>query len=42
VVAYAVTQRTPEMGIRLALGAQPGELVQLVIRRTLAMACTGI
>jgi putative ABC transport system permease protein len=42
VVAYAVSQRTAEMGLRMALGAQPGELVQLVIRRVLGKVGIGI
>jgi putative ABC transport system permease protein len=42
VVAYAVGQRTGEMGLRMALGAQPGELVQLVLWRVLGMVSIGI
>jgi putative ABC transport system permease protein len=42
VVAYAVGQRRGEMGLRMALGAQPGELVRLVLWRVLGMVSIGI
>jgi len=32
VVAYAVSQRTAEIGLRLALGARPGQIVAWTIR----------
>jgi predicted permease len=41
-MSYAVTQRTPEMGVRLALGASPGSLVWLVVSRALLLACLGV
>jgi len=44
VVAYATAQRRREMGIRMALGARPGQLFGLITRQavTLAVAGTGI
>jgi len=42
VVAYAVTRRTSELGIRIALGARPGDLTWLVVRDVTALITTGI
>jgi len=42
VVSYSVAQRTREMGIRMALGAQPRSLVRLVMRHGGWMAILGI
>lgn len=42
VVAYSVTQRTQEIGIRRALGAQAADIFGLVIRRGLTPALLGI
>jgi putative ABC transport system permease protein len=42
VVAYGVSQRTREIGIRLALGAQPPEVTRLFIRRGVALASIGL
>jgi predicted permease len=41
VVAYSVSQRTREIGIRLALGAQPGALKMMFVRHALALAGAG-
>ena len=41
-IAYSVAQRTQEVGIRRALGAQHGDILWLVIRQGLALALTGI
>ena len=42
VVAYSVAQRTQEVGIRRALGAQQGDILRLVIRQGLVLALSGI
>ena len=42
VTAYAVTQRTRELAIRLALGARPAELLVLVIRQGVAWTIIGL
>jgi ABC-type antimicrobial peptide transport system permease subunit len=42
VVAYAVAQRTREIGVRLALGAQPSRIVGRVVRHGLTLAGIGI
>ena len=42
VVSFAVTQRTQELGIRMALGARPGSVVKLVLGSTAAMLSVGV
>jgi len=42
VVTYAVVQRQREFGVRLVLGARPGDLVRLVLRRGIALAVAGV
>jgi predicted permease len=42
VVAYRVRQREREIGIRLALGARPGEMAQTVVRQGVLHAAAGV
>jgi putative ABC transport system permease protein len=42
VVAYSVAQRTQEVGIRRALGAQQADILRLVLNQGLALALTGV
>jgi ABC-type antimicrobial peptide transport system permease subunit len=42
VISYAVSQRTREIGIRMALGAQKGELRWVFVRSALALTGIGI
>ena len=42
VVAYSVSQRVREFGIRMALGARPGEIVGMVVRQNLTLITAGL
>ena len=42
VTSYYVTQRTHEIGVRMALGAQIADVLKLVLRRALLLAFVGI
>jgi putative ABC transport system permease protein len=42
VIAYGVTQRTQEIGIRMALGAQQGDVLRMVVRQGALLVSIGI
>ncbi len=42
VMAYGVSQRTHEIGLRMALGAQTGAVMKLVMKQGMALAMTGV
>jgi predicted permease len=41
-IAYSVVQRTREIGVRLALGAERGRVVRMVVREGMSVALVGI
>jgi putative ABC transport system permease protein len=42
VISYSVSRRTHELGIRMALGAQPGSVLSMIMRETLALTLIGV
>ena len=42
VISQSVAQRVPEIGIRVALGASPGQMLRLVLREGLLLASIGL
>lgn len=41
-LAYRVSRRTPEIGVRMALGAQRSEVLWMILRETLMIGVAGI
>lgn len=41
-MSYLVVVRTKEIGIRLALGAQPGDILRAILKQSLVLAGTGV
>jgi putative ABC transport system permease protein len=42
VMAFSVAQRTQEIGVRMALGAQPGDVVRMVVRQGATLVALGL
>jgi putative ABC transport system permease protein len=42
ITAYSVSQRTRELGLRMALGAEPGGILRMVMRQTGVLAAIGV
>jgi ABC-type antimicrobial peptide transport system permease subunit len=42
VVSYSVEQRTGEIGIRMALGAQPANVLRMILRQSMIPAVAGL
>jgi putative ABC transport system permease protein len=42
VTSYNVSQRTQEVGVRMAFGAQPGAVMYMIVRQALMLALPGV
>jgi predicted permease len=41
-LSFSVSQRAQEIGVRVALGAQPGDILRMIVRRSLLLALAGV
>jgi len=41
-LSFAVSRRTQEIGVRIALGARPGEIVKTIVGQGALLACAGV
>jgi predicted permease len=42
VIAYSISRRTHELGVRIAMGAQPRDILQLVLKETARLTISGL
>jgi ABC-type antimicrobial peptide transport system permease subunit len=42
IMAYVATERTPEIGIRMALGAQRGDVLRMILRQSFTLVLSGL
>ncbi|MGH9141966.1 MAG: ABC transporter permease [Vicinamibacterales bacterium] len=41
-LSFSVSQRAQEIGVRVALGAQPGDILRMIVRRSVMLALAGV